>query len=124
MDSRATDVAVPRGLRGATADRTTMARTLAYLLFAGAVLACLSIAVPLSVDVPDVGIAGREQAHLRSQLKQLDRQSAADQRATASIRDLPRRLSALAARAESRARPGHALGRIRLPSLGCSYVLV
>src|SRR5919197_3477893 len=58
LDSRATDVAVPRGLRGATADRTTMARTLAYLFFAGAVLACLSIAVPRSVDVPDVGIAG------------------------------------------------------------------
>jgi diguanylate cyclase (GGDEF)-like protein len=33
-----------------------MARTLAYLFFAGAVLAFLSIAVPRAVDVPEVGI--------------------------------------------------------------------
>src|SRR5690349_693579 len=57
MDSRATDnVAVPRGLRGATADRTTMARTLAYLFFAGAALALMSIAIPRAVHVPGVGI--------------------------------------------------------------------
>src|SRR5262245_11122483 len=55
-DSRATDVAVPRGLRGATADRTTMARTLAYLFFAGAVLAFMSIVIPRAVDLPEVGI--------------------------------------------------------------------
>src|SRR5262249_30793924 len=56
-DSRATDVAAQRGLRGATADRTTMARTLAYLLGAGAVLTILSIVVRSSVSTPDVGIA-------------------------------------------------------------------
>jgi two-component system, cell cycle response regulator len=33
-----------------------MARTLAYLFFAGAVLAFLSIAIPRAVDVPEVGI--------------------------------------------------------------------
>src|SRR5882724_434299 len=58
MDSRATDVTAPRGLRGATADRTTMARTLAYLFGAGTALAFLSIAVPRSIGLPDVGIAG------------------------------------------------------------------
>ncbi len=52
MDSRATDVAAPRGLRGATADRTTMARTLAYLFAAGAALAFLSIALPGALEVP------------------------------------------------------------------------
>jgi hypothetical protein len=57
-DSRATDVEAPRGLRGATADRTTMARTLAYLLAAGVALAFLSVAVPRSLSVPDVGVAG------------------------------------------------------------------
>src|SRR6185437_6837396 len=57
MDSRATDnVAVPRGLRGVTADRTTMARTLAYLFFAGAALALMSIALARAVDVPEAVI--------------------------------------------------------------------
>src|SRR3954451_8547144 len=59
MDSRATDVAAPRGLRGATADRTTMARTLAYLFFAGAALVLLSIALPRAVDLPEVAIGAR-----------------------------------------------------------------
>src|SRR5262252_3477598 len=58
MDSRATDIGASRGLRGATADRTTMARTLAYLFISGAVLAFLAIAIPRVVDVPELGLGG------------------------------------------------------------------
>ena len=105
--------------------RAQIARFIAAVLITSGTLLLIDAAVTVAWQEPiSALIAGREQADLRSQLKQLERLSAADQRAVASIRDEPRRLAALAARAESRARPGHALGRIRLPSLGRSYVLV
>jgi sortase A len=69
-------------------------------------------------------IAGREQADLRGQLTLLERLSATDEHALASVGDQPRQLAALAAKAQARARPGHALGRLRLPTLGRSYVFV
>ena len=67
-------------------------------------------------------IAHREQSHLRGQLKGLERLSAADARALARLRG--DRLLALARREQARVSSGHALGRIRLPSLHRSYVMV
>jgi sortase A len=67
-------------------------------------------------------IAHREQSRLSGQLKTLDRLSAADARALARTRgDI---LARLASREQRRVGSGHALGRIRLPTLHHSYVIV
>lgn len=67
-------------------------------------------------------IAHREQSRLNTQLRRLDQLSAADERGLARKRQ--GRLAALARREQARVGTGHALGRIRLPTLGRSYVVV
>jgi sortase A len=67
-------------------------------------------------------IAHREQSRLSGQLKTLDRLSAADERALA--RTQGHFLALLASREQRRVGTGHALGRIRLPTLHRSYVMV
>jgi sortase A len=67
-------------------------------------------------------IAHREQSRLNGQLKRLDQLSAADARALTRLRG--DRLLALARREQARVSSGHALGRIRLPTLHRSYVIV
>ncbi|HEY2601459.1 MAG TPA: class E sortase [Thermoleophilaceae bacterium] len=67
-------------------------------------------------------IAHRSQTRLKTQLRTLDKLSAADERALAhEQRD---RLLQLARREQGRVGSGHALGRIRLPTLHRSYVVV
>jgi sortase A len=67
-------------------------------------------------------IAHGEQSRLSGQLRTLDRLSAADARAlTGARRDV---LDRLARREQVRVPTGHALGRIRLPTLGRSFVVV
>jgi len=67
-------------------------------------------------------IAHREQSKLEDQLNTLARQSAADGHALARVHT--GRLAALARRERARVATGHALGRIRLPTLHRSYVMV
>jgi sortase A len=66
-------------------------------------------------------IAHHEQSQLKGQLTTLERQSAADERA---LRRARLRLALLAQREQTRVSTGHALGRIRLPTLHRSYVIV
>ena len=67
-------------------------------------------------------IAHHEQSRLSGQLKTLDRLSAADERAVGRSRG--HILARLTSREQLRVGTGHALGRIRLPTLRRSYVMV
>jgi sortase A len=105
--------------------RVQIARFVAAVLITSGVLLLLDVAVTLAWQEPiSALIAGREQSQLRHQLTLLEKLSAADELALASIRDEPARFAALAARAQTRARTGHALGRISLPAIGESTVVV
>jgi sortase A len=105
--------------------RVQIARFLASVLITSGVLLLVDVAVTLAWQEPiSALIAGHEQAQLRHQLTRLEQLSASDERALASIRDQPQRLAALATKAQARARTGHALGRLSLPTLGRSFVLV
>ena len=105
--------------------RVQIARFVAAVLITSGVLLLVDVAVTLAWQEPiSALIAGHEQSQLRHQLTRLERLSAADERALATIRDQPARFAALAGRAQERARSGRALGRISMPSLGSSYVVV
>jgi sortase A len=69
-------------------------------------------------------VAGQEQAALGNQLSGLDKRAQADKQTVASERDVPRRLAKLARLQSKRDSKGHAVGRLRLPSLGRKYVVV
>jgi sortase A len=105
--------------------RVQIARFVASVLIVSGVLLLVDVAVTLAWQEPiSALIAGHEQSQLRHQLTRLERLSAADERALATIRDEPARFAALAARAETRVRPGQALGRLSMPTLGKSFVVV
>jgi diguanylate cyclase (GGDEF)-like protein len=57
LESTAAEAAMEGGLPDMATDRSMMARTLGYLFAAGAGLAVLSIALPRSFTLPDVGVA-------------------------------------------------------------------
>jgi sortase A len=103
-----------------------VARFVAAVLITSGILLLVDAAVTVAWQEPiSALIADREQADLRGQLKLLERLSASDQRALTSLRDdTPRQLAALAAKASGRARSGHALGRLQMPTLRRSYVFV
>src|SRR5690349_17430946 len=95
--------------------RVQIARFVAAVLITSGVLLLVDVAVTVAWQEPiSALIAGREQSQLRHQLTLLERLSAADERALASIRDQPARFAALAGKAEERASTGHALGRISM----------
>lgn len=98
-------------------------RFIASVLVVTGALLIADVAITLLWQEPvSALIAHREQSRLNGQLKTLDRLSAADERALARVRR--GRLEALARREQARVHAGRALGRIRLPTLGRSYVLV
>jgi sortase A len=98
-------------------------RFFASVLVVTGVLLIADVVVTLLWQEPvSALIAHREQSRLSGQLKTLDRLSSADERALAKVRR--GRLLALARREQARVGTGHALGRIRLPTLGRSYVIV
>jgi sortase A len=98
-------------------------RFIASVLVVTGVLLIADVVVTLLWQEPvSALIAHREQSRLSGQLKTLDRLSSADERALAKVRS--GRLVALARREQARVGTGHALGRIRLPTLGRSYVIV
>jgi sortase A len=105
--------------------RGQIVRFVASVLIVSGALLLLDVAVTLAWQEPiSALIANHEQSQLRHQLTRLEKLSAGDGRAVASTRDEPARFAALAARAKTRVRTGHALGRISLPSLAESIVLV
>ena len=98
-------------------------RFIASVLIVSGVLLLADAAITLLWQEPvSALIAHREQSRLASQLRTLDRLSAEDAQALASARG--GRLAALARREQTRVGSGHALGRIELPTLHRSYVIV
>ncbi|HEX8854549.1 MAG TPA: diguanylate cyclase [Thermoleophilaceae bacterium] len=57
LDAQAGAPSLGEEARAAAADRSVMARTLAYVFAVGSTLAVVSLALPSSVDVPNVGVA-------------------------------------------------------------------
>ena len=92
------------------------------LIVTGALLIADVVVTLLWQEPISALVAQRAQSHLRSQLKTLDRLSAADAHALAGARTGV--LDRLAQREQRRVRTGDALGKIRLPTLGRSYVVV
>ena len=92
------------------------------LVVTGALLIADVVVTLLWEEPVSALITHREQAHLSGQLKTLERLSSADARALTNVRR--GRLEALARRERARVGSGHALGRILLPTLGRSYVIV
>jgi sortase A len=69
-------------------------------------------------------MAGREQSQLRGQLNGLNKLAQSDKQAVGDDRDVRRRLAKLAALQARRDKRGRAVGRLKLPSLHRSYVVV
>src|SRR5262245_39294627 len=98
-------------------------RFIASVLIVSGVLLIADVAITLLWQEPiSALIAHREQTKLGKQLGNLERLSAADSRALARSRQNV--LEQLARREQARVQTGHALGRIRLPTLHRSYVVV
>jgi sortase A len=95
----------------------------AVVAVAGALLIADAVITVAWQEPISAMIASREQDRLEHQLGPLRSQSAADARSL-DERDLRRRIAALAARARARAKTGHAIGTIRLPTLHRHYVMV
>jgi sortase A len=102
-------------------------RFIASVLIVTGVLLIADVVVTLLWQEPiSALLTHREQSRLSHQLHTLDRLSAADARAVARERrvNAAARLEELARREQARVGSGHALGRIRLPTLHRSYVVV
>jgi sortase A len=105
--------------------RAGIARFIAAVLITSGALLIVDAVITVAWQEPiSALIADRAQAQLRHQLAPLKRQSVQDEQALKTVSDAPRRLAALAARERARVGAGHALGRIELPSLKRSYVVV
>jgi sortase A len=94
------------------------------LITSGALLIVDSVVTLAWQEPISALLAGRAQAQLRHQLGPLKQAVASDERSLKGLNSQPPRLAALAAGERARVKPGHALGRIRLPSLDRSYVMV
>ena len=102
-----------------------MLRFLASVLITSGALLLVDVGITLAWQEPiSALIAGHEQSKLRHQLVTLDRFTVHDERTLRTVRDERRRLATLAAHEQARVGTGHALGRIRLPALHRSYVMV
>jgi sortase A len=98
-------------------------RFIASVLIVSGLLLIADVAITLLWQEPiSAVITHREQTKLGKQLGNLERLSAADSRALARSRQNV--LEQLARREQARVQTGHAVGRIRLPTLHRSYVVV
>ena len=105
--------------------RSGIARFIASVLILSGALLIVDALITVAWQEPiSALIADRAQAQLRHQLTPLQHQSAQDERALNAVSAEPQRLAALAAKERARVGAGHALGRIELPSLKRSYVVV
>ncbi len=96
--------------------------TASVLIVSGALLIADVVVTLLWQEPISALLASREQSRLSGQLTTLTRQVASEERAIAG--PSPRRLAELARSEARRVGTGHALGRIRLPTLHRSYVMV
>lgn len=106
------------GLRAVTRFVASVAMVSGALLLADAA-ATLVWQEPVSAI-----IATREQSALADRLRRLTEATATDRRRLAAVPDARRRLARLARAYRSRARTGDPIGRIVLPTLERSYVMV
>lgn len=88
-------------------------------------LLMVDVALALTWGEPLTALqASGAQSQVAAEIRQLALPAEIDRRATAAIRDPAVRLAALARRARLRARSGHAIGRIVLPTLHRNYGMV
>jgi sortase A len=100
-------------------------RFLASVLITSGVLMLVDAGLTLAWQEPvSAFLAQQQQDALNGELKRDAPQTARDKVAVASIHDQRKRLARLAALARGRARTGHAIGTIRLPTLGRHYAIV
>jgi sortase A len=106
---------------------TRAARALAALLIAAGALTLADAAVTLVWQEPISALyAQLRQESLRGDLRALDgaKPNATAAQALARLHEQRRRIEYLAGALEHRARAGSAVGRIRIPSIGASFVVV
>jgi sortase A len=102
-------------------------RALAFTLIAAGTLALLDAVVTIVWQEPVSALyAAIRQEHLRGDLRTVERAAptSLERRALASIPDEQARITFLASELERRAREGSAVGRIAIPSIGASFVIV
>ena len=100
-------------------------RFLASVLITSGILMLVDAGLTLAWQEPvSAFLAQQQQDALNGELKRDAPQTARDKVAVASIHDQSKRLARLAALAKGRARTGHAIGTIRLPTLGRHYAIV
>src|SRR3954466_13847218 len=100
-------------------------RFIASVLITSGILMLVDAALTVTWQEPvSAYFAQRSQDGLNDELKLEVPQVEADKRLVASIRDERLRLKRLATLARKRARTGHAIGTIRMPSLGAHYAVV
>jgi sortase A len=102
-------------------------RVLAFALIGTGALALLDGAITLLWQEPVSAIyATFRQEHLRGALRAVERAAPTpvEQRALASLSDQQARITFLARELEHHARDGGAVGRIAIPSIGASFVVV
>ena len=115
------------GLGTAQRRRRRSARVLAILLIVAGALALLDAGITLLWQEPITALIAKfRQEHLSSALRQVERAppSPVEQRTLASIGDERRRITYLASAFDHRAREGSAVGRIVIPRIGASFVVV
>jgi sortase A len=100
-------------------------RFLASVLITSGVLMLVDAGLTLAWQEPvSAFFAQQEQDALNSELKREAVEVEVDKRSVADIRNERERLRRLAGLAKRRSRTGHAIGTIRLPTLGRHYVVV
>jgi sortase A len=100
-------------------------RFVASVLITSGVLMLIDAALTVTWQEPvSAYFAQQEQNGLNDELTRDAPQVEADKRSVASIRDQRVRLRRLAALARKRARTGHAIGTIRMPTLDARYAVV
>jgi sortase A len=103
------------------------ARWLAVALILAGALALADGAVTLLWQEPISALIGKlRQDHLKGQLRQVEgvRPSAAEEHALAGITSERNRIAYLAAQLQHQATNGSAIGRITIPAIGASFVMV
>jgi sortase A len=100
-------------------------RFVASVLITSGVLMLVDAALTVTWQEPvSAFFAQQEQNGLNDELERVAPRVEEDKRAVASIRDVRKRLERLAGLAEDRARKGHAIGTIRMPTLDRRYAIV
>jgi sortase A len=100
-------------------------RFVASVLICSGILMLIDAALTVTWQEPvSAYFAQRSQDGLKNELKLEVPQVEADKRLVASIRNERLRLKRLATLARKRARTGHAIGTISIPSIGAHYALV